>query len=147
MCSPSAPNECFDSGAPVSQRFPKSRRLRKRAEFQRVYEQGRRIRSSLFTAHVRDAETADPGRVGLTVPRAIGKAVVRNRVKRRLREAVRRHWLELPDGLEVVFHARRPIVDASWPRLESEVQRAFQAVQNASASQHGAKRRQPGRTP
>ena len=134
MCSPSAPNDLFDSGAPVSQRFPKSRRLRKRAEFQRVYEQGRRIRSALFTAHVRDAETTAPGRVGLTVTRAIGKAVVRNRVKRRLREAVRRHWPELPDGLEVVLHARRPIAGVAWSRLEMEVQRVFQAAKNASST-------------
>lgn len=146
MCSPSAPNELVASGASVSQRFPKSRRLRKRAEFQRVYEQGRRIRSSLFTAHVRDAETAEPGRVGLTVPRAVGNAVARNRVKRRLREAIRRHWPELPDGLEIVFHARRPIVEAAWLRLEAEVQRTFLTAKNARPTQ-SAERKPSGRQP
>ena len=135
MCSPSAPSNPDDSEVADSQRFPKSRRLRKRAEFQRVYEQGRRIRSSLFTAFVRQTDERVPGRVGLTVPRAVGKAVVRNRVKRRLREAVRRHWSDLPDGHEVVLHARRQIVDAAWLRLETEVQHVFQTAKNAQRVQ------------
>ncbi len=139
MCSPSVPND-QEFGPADSQRFPKFRRLRKRAEFQRVYEQGRRIRSSLFTAFVRAGDEAKPGRVGLTVSKAIGKATVRNAVKRSLREAVRRHWSDLPDGYEVVLHARRQIVDAAWPSIETEVERTFQTARNARRTQHTGQR-------
>jgi len=126
MSSPSAlKNSPAAATPPGSQRFPASRRLRKRAEFQRVYEQGTRFAGSLFVVFCRRGETNDPARVGLTVPRAIGNAVKRNRAKRRLREAARRHWMLLPAGLEMVVHARGRIAEADWPTLETEVVRAF----------------------
>jgi ribonuclease P protein component len=54
--------------------------------------------------------------------------VVRNRTKRRLREAVRRYWQDLAGGLEVVIHARRDVVTADWPTLEAELVRLFRAA-------------------
>lgn len=143
MSSPSARNGSATApGLPGSQRFPQFRRLRKRAEFQRVYEEGVRLTSALFSAFVRDAQTNEPGKVGFTVPRAIGGAVVRNRVKRRLREAIRRRWADLPDGYEVVIHARKRLVDVEWTKLESEIQRVFRRAFHGPAESHTER---PGR--
>jgi ribonuclease P protein component len=80
----------------------------------------------LFAAFCRD--TGDPARptgarVGLTVPRAIGKAVVRNRIRRRLREALR---LDLPlmgPQWDIVLNPRRAVLAASFAELRSEVRK------------------------
>ena len=134
MSSPSARSGSSTApGLPGSQRFPQFRRLRKRAEFQRVYGEGVRLTSAFFSALVRDAQTNEPGKVGFTVPRAIGGATVRNRVKRRLREAVRRNWADLPDGYEVVLHARKRLVEVDWTKLEHEIQRIFQRASRGPA--------------
>ena len=140
------------SGTPTG-KFPKTAHLLKRADFQRVYKQGRRhfsgnmtvfyLRSSAPDApHGRVAEgrgleavadaTAAPSciRVGFTVPRAIGGSVERNRIRRRLREAVRFHLPELPaqSGLDVVFNPKRTVLEAEFETLSKEVERAFEAI-------------------
>src|SRR5512140_1103145 len=78
------------AGTPSGTRYPKSSRILKHSEFRRVYDHGIRFSTRLFRAFC--FETADPdratgARVGVTVPRAVGKAVQRNRIKRRMREA------------------------------------------------------------
>lgn len=115
MSSPS-PTNATSNGA----RFPKNRRLHNRREFQRVYNDGVRISGRLFSVLLlRDAE-AGPARVGLTVSRKVGKAVVRNRVKRLFREAVRRDWQSLPEGSWAVLHARPAVRDASFAEVQAE---------------------------
>jgi len=63
--------------------------------------------------------------VGFTVPRALGKAVVRNRIKRRVREAVRFHLNQLSPEWSIVINPRRKALDAPLPELEREVERLF----------------------
>ncbi len=65
-------------------------------------------------------------KIGFTVTRALGKAVIRNRLRRRLREAVRMHLAELPPTWWIVFNPRRAGLDAPLPDLEREVRRVFQ---------------------
>jgi ribonuclease P protein component len=59
------------------------------------------------------------------VPRALGKAVVRNRIKRRLREAVRFHLDRLSPQWSIVINPRRKALDAPLPELQREVERLF----------------------
>ena len=72
-------------------------------------------------------------RFGFTCPRALGKAVVRNRIKRRLREAVRSRLAEIRPGWVVVFNPRRTVLDAPFIELCKEVSRVL-AKCNTSSS-------------
>jgi len=110
----------------------RSVRLRKHADYQRVYRESRRHSSASMTYFFR-ARTAEESagaspRVGLTTGRVLGKAVERNRIRRRLREAVRLHLPELPSRVDVVLHPRRVVLEMDFALLESEVARVFAGV-------------------
>ena len=93
------------------------------ADFRRVYDQGSRYSGPLFAAfYVRRPDCLGP-KVGFTVPRAIGKAVVRNRIKRRVREAIRLRLDQLSSACEVVINPRRKALDATFPEIEREVEK------------------------
>jgi ribonuclease P protein component len=125
--SDSSPRDASRSSAPsTDQGLPKDRRLRKRTEFQKVYEEGQRISGRLFTLFIRETASEAPGRFGMTVSRKVGRAVVRVRVKRLLRESVRLYWELFPTGSEAVFHARPVMRDADFAAVQSEVKRALE---------------------
>ena len=122
-------------------------RLRKHADYQRVYSASRKQfgkQMSYFFLQraplgpdgrpVRNTDPAAP-RVGLTVPKAIGKAVDRNRIKRRMRAAVRKHLSLLQAPVDVVLHPRRSVIDLDMATLEREVASAFRAIQRAAEKQ------------
>jgi ribonuclease P protein component len=67
-----------------------------------------------------------PARFGFTTPRAVGKAVVRNRLKRRLREAVRNQIGGVPDCWSIVFNPRRTALDAPFEDLCREIGRVLE---------------------
>jgi ribonuclease P protein component len=125
-----------DSGpAPASRSarpFPKSSRILSRGDFRRVYDQGFRYSSRLFAAFcldrsspaVNDQRARPPGaRIGFTVPRAVGKAVQRNRIKRRMREALRYHLPLIGPQWDVVVNPRRAVLDAPFAEVRNEVRK------------------------
>ena len=124
MPSPSATSAKPDAvDATADERFPKSRRLLKRSEFRAVYDAGLKLPGPYFLIFWRVRGDGDPSRIGLTATRKSGKSAVRTRGKRLVREAVRRHWPEVPPGLDIIFHLRRGIHEASFAETEREVLR------------------------
>lgn len=119
-------------------------RLRKHADYQRVYQASRKqfakqmayffcLRPVLGAdgTPLRNAEAASP-RVGLTVGKVMGKAVDRNRIKRRMREAVRKNLSSLSTPVDVVLHPRRSVLDLEFAVLDREVANVFRAIQSAT---------------
>jgi ribonuclease P protein component len=76
-------------------------------------------------------------RVGLTAGRVLGKAVERNRIKRRMREAVRLNLALLTRDVDVVLHPRRTVLTAEFAGLQSEVSRIFAIVEKAGEKTGG----------
>ena len=107
------------------------RRLTRRAEFQRV-SRGRRRASEAFTLQSvrREDEEQTGARVGITVTKKVGNAVVRNRIRRRLREALRAaRPLEAGADRDYVLVARREALARSFAALVEDLRGAFRAMQ------------------
>ncbi len=119
---------------PVSGRFATSARLLKHADFDRVYREGKRhfSRSMTFFYLRRDAEEQPGPRVGFTVGRVLGGAVQRNRMRRRLREAVRTHLRNLTAAVDVVINPKKSMLAADFAELMKEVERGFQVIQGSA---------------
>ena len=104
-----------------SEKFRAAQRLRTSRQFEAVYSQGTRIHSSTLVLYGLVNDLGYP-RLGITVSRKIGKAVVRNRVKRRLREIFRTRLQASEPGIDLVVNAKRPIVAAPFLQIRQELQ-------------------------
>jgi ribonuclease P protein component len=115
-------------------RFPKQRRLLKHADFERVYKKGRRHFASHMTVFYlrREGEPAESDlRIGFTVGKVLGGAVQRNRIRRRLREAVRLNGFGPGIPADIVINPKRSLLTADFSAVQSEVAKAFQAIEMA----------------
>jgi len=106
--------------------FPKRVSLLRSKDFRRVYDNGSRFAGPLFAAFCVCETQPDGPHIGFTCPRALGKAVVRNRIKRRVREAVRLQLDQLSPQWSIVINPRRKAFDAPVAELQNEIQRLFQ---------------------
>ncbi len=124
--------ELLDEDATTPRAAAAFGRLRRRAEFQRV-SRGLRRAVEAFTLQAARRERHSDGpagaRVGFTVTRKIGNAVVRNRIRRRLREALRvARPLEAEADHDYVLIARREALGRSFAALVEDVREAFRAI-------------------
>lgn len=113
----------------ASQKFPRGSRLLKHADFQTVYRQGRKHFSGNMIAFYRETGLSGGPRVGFTVGKVLGGAVERNRIRRRMRAAVRRHLPELLKPLDLVLHPRKSVLTLRFAQLDAEIGDVFAAVQ------------------
>ncbi|CAN5741738.1 ribonuclease P protein component [soil metagenome] len=102
-------------------------RLTDSPEFERVYKQGTAYRGKLFSVHAFPRE-AGGSRLGLSVSKKVGNAVVRNSVKRRLREVFRSRLPEIRDGWDFVISARPAAAGVDYRDLDTEFGRALKRL-------------------
>lgn len=105
-------------------------RLRKRFEFRRLRDQGRRVHTRSFVLMIARGEQAE-ARLGLTVSRKVGNAARRNRIKRLLREAFRQQRSLFPRAADVVVIAKTGCVVDSLPEVTAELVQASAALRAA----------------
>jgi ribonuclease P protein component len=111
-------------------------RLRKHADYQLVYKAGRKQFAKqiayFYALRPTERRSDTPGpRIGLTVPKALGKAVDRNRIKRRMREAIRANLALITAPVDVILHPRRSVIDLDFLQLKREVAQILRSVQAA----------------
>ena len=95
------------------QRLRSSERLHQAQEYQRVFQHGKKLVAPLFAIYIHPSP--EPfSRLGMAVSKRVGKAVVRNRVKRLIREVFRCHKSFIKSPCDVVVVARQPAADASF---------------------------------
>ncbi len=112
--------------------FSKDERLRKRSEFLGVYERGEKIRSTYFVLYM--LENGLPyHRLGITVSRKIGKSVVRNRIKRRLREIFRANKQALSSHCDLVVNAKRAAARTHNQQIQEDILKAMQRWKRKSS--------------
>jgi ribonuclease P protein component len=135
--------------------FPRAVRLLRRVDYEAVYGAGQRRSSPQFAIFFRAQQTirrepsgrgpaaghapieGSPGessgprpvsRFGISVKKALGGAVVRNRIRRRIREILRCNRTEIPSGWDIVIHPRRSVAQAPFASLEAELVRLLRSI-------------------
>jgi ribonuclease P protein component len=143
---------------PAHSQTLKGARLRRHSDYQRAYAAARKRQSasmSWFLAPQPAGEGDEAAltaprlgssmgpRVGLTAGKVLGKAHERNRIKRRMREALRRHVELLLGGFDLILHPRRTVLTLEFSKLEAEVVRI---LEQANAEARRGVRREDVRT-
>ena len=108
--------------------LPKRHRLKHSAEIRRVYRQGQRRHHPLLilyaaraAARAESGAAAQPSRFAISISRRVGNAVVRNRGKRLVREAIRAHLEAIEPGWDCLFVARSGLAGAAYAEVEAAV--------------------------
>ena len=114
-------SSCSTPNAARSQRFGKGLRLRLRRDFLRVQRKGRRRHTAHFVLVTSSQPSTGQPRIGFSVSRRVGNAVLRNRVRRRLREFFRLNRSELPEGCDTVVIAKPGAAKLSYGELVDEL--------------------------
>jgi len=124
------------SGSGKRKRFPREVRLLRHADFDRAYKQGRRHFAPHLTAFYRRREAGDGFRIGFTVSKLLGGAVQRNRMRRRLREAVRLHWPEFQAPVDIVINPKKSLLTVDFSELGKEIGQVFEVVRKITEKQN-----------
>jgi ribonuclease P protein component len=99
--------------------FPWHYRIVRGSDYRAIYDAGLKLYSDSFVLFAR-ANSLGHHRLGITVSRKIGGAVVRNRVKRLFREIFRKSAAEIPPSFDIVINARRGSAEAGYAQLQKE---------------------------
>ncbi|WP_449276760.1 ribonuclease P protein component [Leucobacter sp. GX24907] len=106
----------------------KQHRVTRGDDYRRIVRRGHRVGGAYCITHAVFRLSGEPARVGFIVSKAVGNAVTRNLVRRRLKTITERHIAAGLEGIDIVFRALPAIASASFPQLESEVDRSLARI-------------------
>lgn len=118
---------------PPRAELPRSQRIRRRADFTRIQDGGAKVSTPHFLLLGERREDDAPARLGVVASRKVGNAVCRNRAKRLIREAFRRHAARLPPGLDLVVVARPGAHELAAAEAEAEIASALPRIVKRTA--------------
>ncbi|WP_281890839.1 ribonuclease P protein component [Paenibacillus sp. YYML68] len=107
----------------------KKNRLTKREYFDKVYKHGKSSANHQFVLYYKVQPSQLTFRFGVSVSKKIGNAVVRNRIRRQLKEIVRLNASRLPSGYDLILIARKPVLEMNYHEMEKSV---FHVLKRAS---------------
>lgn len=99
----------------------KKNRLTKREYFDKVYRHGKSAANHQFVLYYMPRQDQESFRLGVSVSKKLGNAVVRNRIRRVMKEIVRLNEARFPAGYDLIVIARKPVVDMSYQELEKSM--------------------------
>jgi ribonuclease P protein component len=134
IASPESPG-AQDRSATVPNGFPKDRRVRRRGEFQKVFDSGTRIHGRFMTVLLLPNGRSRP-RLGIVASKKLGGAVVRNRAKRLIREVFRQSSPRTL-GLDAVVIPRRELLDASLSSLTHDFKTVWRRAAERAVNARG----------
>lgn len=112
-------------------------RLAKRQDFSKVYRLGRSAANRQFVIYALPNPQTETIRAGISASKKLGGAVVRNRVRRMIKEIVRHHAQRLVNGYDLIVIVRKPAVDMNYKEMEKSL---LHALKRASLLQSGEKK-------
>ncbi|MHC2182952.1 ribonuclease P protein component [Paenibacillus sp. PvR148] len=99
----------------------KKNRLTKREYFDKVYRHGKSAANHQFVLYYKVQPKQEPFRLGVSVSKKLGNAVVRNRIRRLLKEIVRLNAARIPGGYDLIIIARKPAAEMDYHDMEKSV--------------------------
>ncbi|MFF2483599.1 ribonuclease P protein component [Paenibacillus sp. NPDC058071] len=96
-------------------------RLRDRSDFNRVYRRGKSFANGQFVVYWSKQPVAEPFRLGISASKKVGNAVVRNRMRRVIKEIVRLNEGKIVPHIDFILIVRKPAVEMKYKQLEKSV--------------------------
>jgi len=109
-------------GVGGGRRSLRGHRLKRNRDFRIVFYRGKSVANRFYVLYVSRRVSGGPARIGFSVSKKVGNAVLRNRVKRLLREVMRVRAQTLPDGVDVVIIARKDAAGLGLQQVDRQVQ-------------------------